>query len=174
MLRRGAMRTCYLLACFCMALSASQAHAQQTSVGVAAQGETIVSASAGKLTVEVRIKTHEVQIGKPSDPRSTVVQSNCTYSRYPCSLVDQLGIVVNGTPLFVPRSAFCDLADVNQAEISFGAEGAFLRLDGGDGAESFIVKIEFDKTRVKRRSVAAGEAPEELLEETNYHVVVFD
>ncbi len=168
------MRACYLLACLCIVLYVSQAHAQQTSVGVSAQGETVVSASAGKLTVQVIIKTHEVQIGKPSDTRPAVIDSNCTYSRYPCSIVDQLGIVVNGTALFVPRSSFCDLADVNKAEIRFGEKGVFLRLDGGDGAESFIVKIEFDKTRVKRRTVAAGEAADQLLQETNYHAVVFD
>lgn len=168
------MRTFYLLACFCMAFSVSQADPQQTAVVVSAQGETVVSASYGKLAVQVRMKTHEVQIGKPSDPRPAVIESNCTYSRYPCSIVDQLGIVVNGTPLYVPRSSFCDLADVNKAEIKFGEKGASLRLDGGDGAESFIVKINFDKTQVRRRTVAAGEAADQLLQETNYHSVVFD
>lgn len=169
------MRTRYIVLWLCATLAIPLAYSQQqTSVAVSTQGETVVAASAGKLAVQVRIKTHEVSIGKPSDPRPAVIDSNCTYSRYPCSVVDRLDILVNGTRLFVPRSAFCDLADVNKAEIKFSAGAAFLRLEGGDGAEAFIVKVEFDKTRVKRRTVAAGESADQLLQETNYHAVVFD
>ena len=169
------MKTRDIIVCLWAALATPLAYAQQqTSAVVLSQGETVVAASAGKLAVQVRIKTHEVSIGKPSDPRPALIDSNCTYSRYPCSIVDRLDILVNGARLFVPRSAFCDLADVNKAEVKVGEKGAFLRLEGGDGAEAFIVKVEFDKTRVKRRTVAAGESADQLLQETNYHAVVFD
>jgi hypothetical protein len=169
------MRTRYIIACLWATLAIPLAYAQkQTSVAVSTQGETVVAASAGKLAVQVRIKTHEVSIGKPSDPRPAIIDSSCTYSRYPCSIVDRLAILVNGTQLFVPRSAFCDLADVNKAKIEVGEKGAILRLEGGDGAEAFIVKVEFDKTRVRRRTIAAGESADQLLQETNYHALVFD
>jgi len=65
-------------------------------------------------------------------------------SRYPCSVVDRIEIVVNGHALFVPRSLFCVLADLNTAEIDVNKRSSVLRLDGGDAAESFILKIEFD------------------------------
>ena len=125
------------------------------------------------MKVQVKIHTHEKQIGKPSDPVPSVVTSNCTYSKYPCSIVDRIEIIVNGHPLLVPRSAFCDLADLNTADISISNRRSTLRIEGGDGAESFILKIEFDAEGVKRRTVEGGESGQ-ISEETNYHLVVFE
>jgi hypothetical protein len=150
------------------------AYADPASVSVKPRGDTELAVTVGKLTALVRIKTHEMQIGKPSEGRPEVIQSNCTYSKYPCSIVDRIDIFVNGTALFVPRSAFCDLADLNRAEIHIDEKGSKLMLAGGDGAEGFVVKIEFDATRVKRRTLAGGESGGQLSEDTTYHVVVFD
>lgn len=167
------MKTACILACFGIALATmSVAQADQSSTEVAPQGETLVEAIAGKSTVQVKLKTHEVQIGKPSDPRPAVIESNCTYSKYPCSIVDQLGITVNGTPLFVPRSAFADLADLNKAEIKVAKSGWVLTLDGGDASEGYIVKIYFDATRVERRALSSGTEPNRPLQVTTYNVVV--
>ncbi len=168
------MKATCALVFFGMALVMDVAHADRGSVTVASQGETIVASASGNLKVQVKIKTHEVQIGKPSDARPAVIESNCTYSKYPCSIVDWLDITVNGTALFVPRSAFCSLADLNKAEVKVSKKGWILRLDGGDGAESFIAKIEFDATQVQRRTLAGGESADQLSEETRYHAVVFD
>jgi hypothetical protein len=160
------------MACWGMVLLIDVTYA--SPILVASKGETIVSSAAGQSKVQVKIKTHEMQIGKPSDPRPAVIESNCTYSRYPCSIVDRIEITVDGNSLFVPRSAFSDLADLNRAEISVGKDGSTLRLEGGDGSESLIVKIEFDATQVKRRTVEGGESGGELSEETRYHAVDFD
>jgi hypothetical protein len=148
------------------------ASASQVSTPVAARGETTVSGTFGKLSVQVRITTHELQIGRPSDTRPAVNHTNCTYSKYPCSIVDSVDIIVNGHPLFVPRSVFCDLADLNKATIIKATENqTILRLDGGDGSEGYIVNIEFDGSRVKRRTLSSGTLPEQPLQETTYHVV---
>jgi hypothetical protein len=156
----------------CMVVVFGTAHADPTSV--ASRGETLVVSGDGQPKVRVKIKTHEMQIGKPSDERPAVIESNCTFTRYPCSLVSRIEITVKGKRLFVPRSAFCDLADVSRADISVGKEGSTLTLVGGDGADSFIVKIEFDATHVKRRTVEGGESGGQLSEETTYHAVVFE
>lgn len=162
---------CFLV-CFGVTLEMGVAHADQLSTSVASRGETLVAATAGKLTVRVKIKTHEMQIGKPSDGRPAVIQSNCTYSKYPCSSVDRVDIIVNGNPLFVPRSVFCDLADLNKAEIRASEKGSILTLYGGDASEGYIVKIEFDGTQVKRRTLSSGTLPNKPLQETIYHMVV--
>jgi hypothetical protein len=146
----------------------------QTTIPVQSQGDTLVAAKTDKLIVQVKITTHEMQIGKPSDARPDVIESNCTYSKYPCSIVDRIDIIVNGKSLDVPRSAFCDLADLTTARINVGKSVSILRLSGGDGAESFIVKIEFDTNQVKRRTLAGGESGGQLSEDTRYHVVVFN
>lgn len=161
-----------LLACLGMMSVLSVAHANPVSTPVKAQGETVAVATADKLTVRVTIKTHEIQIGKPSDGRPAVIESNCTYSKYPCSIVDRVDITVNGNALFIPRSAFCDLADLNIATINVSEKRSVLMLYGGDASESYSVEIEFDATQVRRRTLSSGELPNEPLQETIYHVVV--
>src|SRR5882757_4647389 len=138
------MKRAYSIVCSSMVLVFGIAHADPTSV--ASRGETLLVSGGGQPKVRVKINTHEVQIGKPSDERPVVIESSCTYSRYPCSIVDRIEITVNGKRVFVPRSAFCDLADLSRAEISVGKAGSTLKLEGGDGADSFIAKIEFDAT----------------------------
>jgi hypothetical protein len=141
----------------------------QAITPIAPQGETLVGATVGTMTVQVRIKVHEVQIGKPSDKRPDVIESNCTYSKYPCSVVDSLSVNVNEKSLFVPRSAFADLADLTKAEIKQDHNGAILVLYGGDTSESYVAKIEFDSTQVKQRTLVSAISPDEPLQETVYH-----
>ena len=163
-----------ILSCLIVLLSFELSHASTSQIPVASQGETIISATIGKMKVQVKIQTHEVQIGKSSDPKPPVYDSEscCTYSRYPCSIVDLIKITIDDRPLFVPRSAFCDLADLNWAEITTGQEGAVLQLSGGDAAESYKVKISFDSTAVRRRTVSSAILPDQPTEETNYFEIV--
>lgn len=138
---------------------------------VASSGETAVRGKVGKHTVVVFIKTHEVPIGQPTEARPPVIESNCTYSKYPCSIVDHVKILWNGRALFVPRSAFSDLADLGNAELEVSEKGSVLTLYGGDASESYIAKVEFNASRVKRRTLASGMSPSKPLQETIYYVV---
>jgi hypothetical protein len=122
------------------------------------------------MTVEVTINTHELQIGNASDKGPSAIQSSCTYSRYPCRLVDSIDIAINGSALFIPRSVFCDLADLSNAEIKEGRDGIILALYGGDASESYVVEIEFDENSVKRRTLSSSLLPDQPLQETTYHV----
>ncbi|MFZ5503512.1 MAG: hypothetical protein ACOY3V_08330 [Pseudomonadota bacterium] len=156
-----------------MLLVAGCTYAAQPSTSVVSKGETRLMFTAGHLSALVRITTHEMQIGKASDHRSAVVQSNCTYSRHPCSIVDRIDITVNGNPLFIPRSVFCGLADLNRADVKVDEERLILTLYGGDASESFIAKIEFDEARVMRRTILVnGNSGFEPSQETVYHTVI--
>ncbi len=166
-----AMRRFLITAFSCVVACGMYGRADQLAKLVATHGDTTISATIDKWNARATITTHEVQIGKPSDGRPEVIQSSCTYSRYPCSVVDRLQITVNGNALFIPRSAFCDLADLNDAEIVSGTNGLILRLGGGDASEAYIVKIEFDGTRVTRRTLSSGTLPNKPLQETIYHAV---
>ncbi len=135
---------------------------------VASKGETVISAKSGKFKVQVRIRTYEMQIGKPGEERPEVIRSSCTYSRYPCSIVDSVEISVNGKVIFVPRSIFCDLADLNTGEIKIGQTESILTLNGGDASESYFVRIEFDAERIKCRRLFSSIAPDKPLQETVY------
>jgi len=50
-------------------------------------------------------------------------------------------------------------------------KGYELTFSGGDGAESFLIKIHFDSDRIMRREVFDGET-EKLYETTTYMPVV--
>ena len=164
--------TIQLLSYLAIVLVAGCAHASQSLLSVASQGETFVTTAAGKLNVQVKIITHEVHIGKPSDGRPSVIQSNCTYSKYPCSIVERVEITVDNNPLFIPRSVFSDLADLNSAEVKANDNGVVLTLYGGDASESYIVKIAFDAEKVKSRILSSAMSPDQPLQETTYYVQV--
>lgn len=141
----------------------------QDKKSVVQNGETVIGANSAELKVRVKILTHTVDIGQPSDGIPKVIRSSCTYSRYPCSIVDGIDITVNGKPLFVPRSTFSDLSDLNTAEVTIEQNQSILTLIGGDAAGSYIVKIEFDKDRIKRRSLIDPEGPNEPTQVTIYY-----
>jgi hypothetical protein len=138
---------------------------------VAPRGNTHLSArGAENRMVEIAISTHIVPLLKETQgTRRQVGAAACTYSRRPCSSVDQLTIKVNETALFVPRSVICDLSDINTMEVVGGDNIMKLELHGGDASESYSVTIEFDKAHVKRRVVTSGIAPVAVLQETIYN-----
>lgn len=138
-------------------------------VTVAAKGETTLSSKLTGAEVRVKIRTHELTNGTPSEPMRPR-DSSCTMSRFPCSPVDSLEIMIGGKGIFVPRSAFADLADVNQAELSMEKGKPLLTLIGGDASESYIVKIKFTASHVTYRSLTSGEFPEHPLQETVYRL----
>jgi len=155
----------------CLVLMILLACAAEASTPVAPTGVTVMTASVAKSTVQVKIRTHEVQIGNQGDERPKVIDSNCTYSRYPCSIVDDVDIVVSGNELFVPRSVFCDLADLTGADLVVGERTSVLTLYGGGASEAYFVKVEFDGTQVKKRVLTGTLSPGEPLQETVYHTV---
>jgi hypothetical protein len=157
---------------YILLLSGSYAETAQKRTPVTSKGETVIAAKSAKLNVQVRIKTHEVKIGKPSDKRPDVTCSSCTYSRYPCSIVDSIDIAVNDKAIIVPRSVFCDLADLTTAEIKIGQKESILTLIGGDASEGYIVKIVFDAEQVKRRVTASGMLPDQPSQVTTYHRLI--
>jgi hypothetical protein len=155
-------------------LLAAGLHAEtvQQQKPVSPNGETVIDAKSAKFNVRVKIVTHQVNVGKPSDERPKVIRSACTYSHYPCSIVDRLEIAVNGKSVPVPCSVLCSVtADLNTAEVKIEQNKAILTLDGGDASESYIVKIEFNKEMVTRLVESAGEAPDQPVVETTYHRV---
>lgn len=132
-------------------------------------GETVLARVQGGLNVQVTFKTHEVPLS-PGFRRDPYDQStSCTASRRPCSLVDSIQIAVNGKRVFVSRSAFSDLSDISRASIQVGNKILNLIIDGGDGAESYIVRLEFNKNSVTRRTLASGLEPNRPVQVTRYY-----
>jgi hypothetical protein len=152
--------------CAVMVCNAAPSTGSETKV--ASNGVTDVTAAFGKNQVSVKITTHEVDIGKPSDPRPEKIFSSCTYSRFPCSPVNYMEILVNGNALFVARSVYADLADVGVASLRQTKKGQFvLTLAGGDASESYTVEVTFDENLVRQRTLTSNEA-RQVMQRTTY------
>lgn len=164
------MKSRAALLTFLLVVCTTSAQALQ-GAPVASHGETRVTALVQGLDVQVRVLTHELAIGSSSDPRPKHKNSSCTYSVVPCSVVDDLRMTVNGKDLFVPRSAFCDLSDLNSVSILPAKNVAEVVIRGGDASESFVARIEIDSKRVRRRSRASSLQPDSPSQETIFHVV---
>ena len=86
-------------------------------------------------------------------------------------VIQSLRIDVNGSPIFVPRSAYADLLAVREAEVLVTDRVGILRLRGGDASESYLARIEFDKAMVKRRAIFNPALSERKpLQETTYYL----
>jgi hypothetical protein len=158
-------------ACWPMLLMfAAHLAAAQQGTHVAPSGKTTIDLRSGTSKIQATFSTHEVQNGTASSP-VTPKHLPCTMSRIPCSVVDAVNMKVDGKALFVPRSVFCDLADVNTASLRTAGKGWVLTLIGGDASEAYELTIEFDAERVSRRTLTAGESGQKL-QETNYYEVV--
>lgn len=153
---------------FCSVLACNAAPLSNGRIKVASQGVTDVTAAFGKTQVSVKITTHELEIGKPSDERPTKILSSCTYSRIPCSPIDYLEIFVNGSTLFVARSVYADLADLGEASLHKNKNGQFvLTLIGGDASESYTIDIAFDGSLVRQRTFMSNESAQ-IMQKTIY------
>lgn len=155
-----------ILVCLSLFLCARLAGQSLTSK-INPNGETTVSALVAKVKLVAVFHTSSVEVSNDDKvPRFP----QCTYSRFPCVLVQQLKLFVNDSEIFVPRSVYADLGDIQSAELS-NKNGLFvLTLTGGDASESYIVRIVFDK-RLQERRLFSGEDRLHALEVTRYHQV---
>ena len=150
-------------------LSEFDSNSGQHRAAIASGGETLLRATSGKSSVRVLMRTHEVQNGSPSEPSEKSRDLGCTNSRFPCSLVDKIEIVVNEEELFVPRSVFADLADLSFGELKLEKAKFTLILVGGDASESYVVKVQFGPAAISRRVFSSALLPNKPLQETIYH-----
>ena len=142
--------------------------AQNHASKINSNGETTVSVVVAKAKLIALFQTSSVEVSNDDKiPRLP----QCTYSRVPCVIVRQLKIFVNGVEVFIPRSVYADLGDLQSAEFS-QKDGLYtLTLTGGDASESYIARIAFDK-QIRERRLYSAEDRAHALETTRYHEVV--
>jgi hypothetical protein len=131
------------------------------------QGTTKLTVTLSGAVVSATFVTHQVHIDASKEPPRRRL-NNCTYSRFPCSITDDLQIFVAGREVLIPRSAFADLGDINRGRLTRLKSGQFaLHLDGGDASEGYEVTIVFDQKRVLNRTITDGES-QQVTERTVY------
>ncbi|MCC6544305.1 MAG: hypothetical protein IT392_07360 [Nitrospirae bacterium] len=138
----------------------------QGQTKITESGSTSISASSKKVKVNVTINTVRIDdVEKlpwvwPIDHKTLTVIRN-------------LDISINGRVLFVPRSVFVDLIDPAEASIRFiEGDTAVLTINGGDGANSYFVRVYFDSRKVKRKMLYDTLFPKEPMQDTQYWIRV--
>lgn len=89
-------------------------------------------------------------------------------STIPKTLVSEIQVMVAKQKLFIPFSAYSDLANPVSYYLETGAEIFQLIIKGGDAASSYKAELSFRNGQLWRRKVIHGEFPEEAWEETIY------
>ncbi|MEX2245049.1 MAG: hypothetical protein WD716_14535 [Fimbriimonadaceae bacterium] len=84
------------------------------------------------------------------------------------TIVQDLKIVLEGEPLPVWRSAFCDLANVRKLEQKSTEDGLIVTISGGDDGSPYVCTITIVGRNIVHRSVASRIFPENHNEETSY------
>ena len=161
----------------CSAFAVTVVHAQDSfhATPILTNGTTAINLSTKIGKVVVEITTHQIQNGTPSNINTAATKfTSCTNSRVPCSVVDSIAIAVNGKSIFVPRSVYCDLADLDRGTVLVENGRMSLMLWVGDAAEAYIGRIDFDEMRVTRRRLSDDVEQRELLQDTTYYVQSFD
>lgn len=148
--------------------------ANPATTSVFANGETTIKDTVDGHQIVVKIWTREIDIGKSDPTRPPISRNSCTYTRVPCSVVEAIQIVINGTSIPVPRSAFCDWSDLTTAKLATVENYPTLIVTGGDASEAYEAKIQFDTSKVVKRVLASGMDIKHPLEITAYYEVSLD
>ena len=148
-----------ILLCLLMAVPGASSAAAEVKVAVS--GRTVVLDSSGKFEAAIYTK----QADSPE-------QNGCSGSRNPCSLVTDLRIFIKRDEVFVPRSVFSDLSDLRSANVIERGAHYLLVFSGGDGAESYIVKIYI--SRAVEQRVMISPLTSSVLQRTQYFSDVLD
>lgn len=122
---------------------------------IVASGQTLIRTEVDKTKVSVVIDTERVGKGAGAP-----------------IIVRAIKIAVRGKQIFVPRSVYADI--VNPRTANVGAENGadVLAIGGGDGAESYTVKINFNSERVTRRRLYSSLDESAPTEDTQYRLNV--
>lgn len=168
----GKMRDLSIHALFLSLVFTHSVAYPQVRKSILKNGNTVLTEKSGKLSVSVEFHTREIDIGKPSKKKPSPPQYNCTNSRFPCSVVDSIVILVNDSPLWIPKSIICGMTDLNRAELDVQGKEILLGISGGDASESYLVKIKFDKDRVLNKQFYSALDSSHMLEEINYSAPV--
>jgi hypothetical protein len=155
-----------MMVCWLLATYVSSGIAQQSNTPIKAVGLTTITRTEGRLRVQATFQTFQL------DPSVRAHHfSQCTGSKIPCSLTEELSILVDGKKIFVPRSCYADLGDINSAAIDFANGNVLLIVSGGDASESYIAKFIFHDLALQQRELYSGEDSNHPLEITHYYRV---
>jgi hypothetical protein len=119
-----------------------------------------------KLINEYRVQA-TVRIAKP------VISIKESWSwgiegKLPKTSILQLIVVVDKKPLFIPMSAFVDLANPKQLLIESKDDGFIVTIKGGETSTAYTAQLFFNKGSIVSKKIFNEEFPDDSWEEIKY------
>lgn len=99
---------------------------------------------------------------------SCVFQGGRRSNKKLTTILHKLKISANEKALFVPLSVYADLIDPRQADIKIDGSEGILSIYGGDGSDSYFIRVYFDATKIYRRLYYSALIPNEPTQDTSY------
>lgn len=130
---------------------------------IAQSGDTTLVAASDNMKVSVLIRT-TTRNSKPC----CAFQRNQRSNKKLTTILDKLKISADSKSLFIPRSVYADLINPRQADIRIDGSEGILSIYGGDGADSYFIRVYFDATKVYRRLYYSALIPNEPTQDTGY------
>ncbi len=161
---------CRVPLCFftCLVFAAAPLLAQsENALPIAASGETVLTRTTRGVGVNVVFRSAEI---KPGDSLHPAWES---FENHTFTALSDLKISIAGNAVLVPHAAFADLLEPHNATLRGEQRMFVLRINGGDGAESYVVDVLFDKHGVTRRRVYSTVVKTVLASETRYFYHAF-
>ncbi|MBI1755564.1 MAG: hypothetical protein HYR64_00465 [Fimbriimonas ginsengisoli] len=84
-------------------------------------------------------------------------------------VVSSLRIDLGAKPVFVPRSFFADLGEVNKMSVRVISNGCAIRIVGSDAGYGYKAEIRVKKDLAVERWVRSGEFPDEVWQHDVFH-----
>ena len=126
---------------------------------------------AGTTTVIAHWQEERLEVVVTSAPgRGT----DCYSEQGQCFSIKKIEMKVSGRKLFIPKSIYSGLFNVSSIRLEPGKILSTLSMEGGDASEGYIVKIEFDRSRIKKKSLYSALSESEPLEVIKYFDVTLE
>ena len=149
--------------------AASVSPAAAHSWKVKRNSQTIYSGHVGPHRLRISVRTFALEgTLRPGAPGHF---AQCTTAPRWCDLTAEINVTLDGRPLFLPRNAYADLGDLTEMSARFAGDDLILTARGGDAAESYIAKLQFDSRRLVVRRLYSGEDPYHPVEVSQYLIV---
>jgi hypothetical protein len=146
--------------CFSMGTARGQTRIAESGATV-----LVVTSPKGKAVVTIRTATLTGTCGSACPASGVWLALGSKQS----TVVEKMDISIDGQPVGVPLSVYADMFQPGNASLRFENGGFVLRIDGGDGGESYFVLIYFDAQGVDQLKVFDPELPDHPTQVTRFY-----
>lgn len=152
----------FLAAVICLALTGCGAGQPGTETAVEATAPTVrrIETAQGSYRAVITLR--------PYQPEVDAGLWHGGSEAAPTEVVQRVEVWYDGEPVPIRRGCYADLSSVIEASIRLLSDGAELRIQGGDAADSYTAYLRFSRGDLVYRRVEDAGFPENFFEGTHF------